>query len=73
MSVRAGATASMETAAKVRQFVAGAYRLTISSESLAELLGLVEAECRIALDALAAGGLLRKVSRDSRSPLYSKD
>ncbi len=73
MRPKAGAAMGTDAAAKVKQFVAGAYRLTISSESLAELLGLVETECRIALDALAASGLLRKLPRDSRSHLYSKD
>jgi len=73
MTTRIGVIRRIETAVKVRQFVGGAHQLAISSESLAELLGLVESECRLALDALVARGLLRKVPRDSRSPLYCKD
>lgn len=73
MTVRIGVVGRKETAAKVRRFVGGAHRLAISSESLAGLLGLVESECRVALDALAARGLLRKVPEDSGSPLYCKD
>ncbi len=73
MTVKTGAAVRRETAARVKNFVRGAHRLAISSESLAELLGLVEAECRMALDALATRGLLRKVVQDSSAPLYCKD
>ncbi|MGE5618327.1 MAG: hypothetical protein ACM3US_03625 [Sphingomonadaceae bacterium] len=56
----------------VKHFVVGAHRLAITSESLAELLGLSDAECQAALEALAARGALKKVERDSDSPLYCK-
>ncbi len=62
-----------EAATKVKRFVRGAHRLTISSEALAELLGVVEHECRLVLDDLCARGLLRKISRRSSSPLYCKE
>lgn len=62
-----------EASTKVKRFVRGARRLTISSESLAQLLGLVESECQAALEAMAARGLLRKDARDPNFPLYCKD
>ncbi len=62
-----------DATARVRQFVRGSHRLAITSQSLAELLGLMEAECRIALDAMVASGHLRKLMQGSLPPLYCKE
>ncbi len=62
-----------DAATRVRHFVRGAHRLAITSESLAGLLGLVEDECREALETMAATGLLRKEPRGVTSPLYCKE
>lgn len=58
---------------RVKHFVRGSHRLAITSRSLAELLGLMEAECRMALDAMAARGHLRKELQDPHPPLYCKE
>ncbi len=62
-----------EAAARVRHFVRGARRLAITSESLAGLLGLMESECRLVLDAMASRGTLRKHAQESSAPLYCKE
>ncbi|MHB0868864.1 MAG: hypothetical protein ACYC66_07150 [Chloroflexota bacterium] len=72
MTAKTGPVDGRGAAMKVKHFVGGAHRLAITSESLSDLLGLAEAECRIALEALAAGGMLQKVERDSGAPLYCK-
>ncbi|HEX2987033.1 MAG TPA: hypothetical protein VHS06_02555 [Chloroflexota bacterium] len=60
------------TMARVRQFVGGSHQLAITSQSLAELLGLMETECRIALETLVVGGHLRKLIQEPHPPLYCK-
>ncbi len=61
-----------DAARLVHHFVCGAHRIAISSESLADLLGLMESECRGALEAMAARGLLRKEVLESGPVLYCK-
>lgn len=56
----------------VEQFVGGTHRLAITSRALAELSGLVEEECRAALEALAAEGLIHKDEAEAAAPLYCK-
>ncbi len=61
------------SARRVHHFVHGTHRLAITSQSLADLLGLLEEECRLALEAMTTRGLLRKVTSDHGAPLYCKE
>ncbi len=62
-----------DAAGLVHHFVDGANRLAITSESLADLLGLMEDECQEVLEAMAARGLLRKEALEFGAVLYCKE
>jgi hypothetical protein len=70
---RTSETLKQGATARVMQFVRGSHQLSITSQSLAELLGLMEAECRSALDGLVAAGQLRRVLQEPHPPLYCKE